>query len=68
MEPSVEPTSMKPTVDEACLSEVANTMADEEEASGENGRAGTQGICPIVFVGVRSDVDRLCRQRVDLRR
>ena len=68
MEASMEPSSMKPAVEEAFMPEMAKTTADDEESSGDEGGPDAPGICPIVFVGVRSDVDRLRRQRVDLRR
>ena len=71
MEASVEPImegSMKPAMEEAFMPEMVETIAEEEESSGEEGGPEAPGICPIVLVGVRSDVDHLRRHRVDLRR
>ena len=67
-EASMEPSSMKPAVEEAFMPEMVETITGEEESSGEEGGPVAPGICPIVFVGVRSDVDCLRRQRVDLQR
>jgi hypothetical protein len=68
METSMEPSSIKPAVEEAFMPEMVETIAEDEDSSGEDGGPDAPGICSIVLVGVRRDVDHLRRQRVDLRR
>lgn len=60
--------SMKPAMEDAFMPEMVESIAEEEESTCEEGRSEPPGICPIVLVGVWSDVDHLRRQRVDLRR
>jgi hypothetical protein len=53
---------------EVFMPEMVETMAEEDESSGEEGRTIAPRIHPIVLAGIRGDVDHLRRQRVDLER
>ena len=67
VESMVEPIMVMETVEPIMVMETMKTM-DEENRTAKKRRPIKPGIPPVVWLGVRIQIDRLWRQRVDLLR